>query len=141
MDCLVQQAPDCSSAGDNDVGAKDASERVTFLYHLCDGTSPKSYGVNVARLAGLPVEVLQLASRQSEAFLMVANKARNAGGANAEGNAVDERRRIEKIILYQRYFDVLVSLLRSVDAESDSPKLIPLVAELWNRFKHEAHAV
>jgi len=29
-------------------------EEVTFLYRLTPGSCPKSYGVNVARLAGIP---------------------------------------------------------------------------------------
>ena len=33
----------------------DAQENVTFLYKFAKGTCPKSYGMNVARLAGLPV--------------------------------------------------------------------------------------
>ena len=36
--------------------------QVTFLYILTDGACPKSYGVNVARLAGLPDEVIKRAS-------------------------------------------------------------------------------
>lgn len=36
--------------------------QVTFLYTLIDGACPKSYGVNVARLAGLPDEVIERAS-------------------------------------------------------------------------------
>ena len=36
--------------------------QVTFLYTLTDGACPKSYGINVARLAGLPDEVVKRAS-------------------------------------------------------------------------------
>ena len=36
--------------------------QVTFLYTLTKGACPKSYGVNVARLAGLPDEVVKRAS-------------------------------------------------------------------------------
>ena len=36
--------------------------QVTFLYNLSKGACPKSYGVNVARLAGLPDAVVQRAS-------------------------------------------------------------------------------
>ena len=32
---------------------------VTFLYKLKSGACPKSHGMNVARLAGLPEEVLK----------------------------------------------------------------------------------
>ena len=36
--------------------------QVTFLYKLTDGACPKSYGVNVARLAGLPDDIVKRAS-------------------------------------------------------------------------------
>ena len=37
------------------VEAKDGVEKVTFLYRLADGSCPKSYGVNVARIAGMRI--------------------------------------------------------------------------------------
>ena len=36
--------------------------QVTFLYKLTTGACPKSYGVNVARLAGLPDQVVNRAT-------------------------------------------------------------------------------
>lgn len=43
-------------------------DRVTFLYRFEPGTSPKSYGMNVARLAGLPESVVRRAREQAEEF-------------------------------------------------------------------------
>ncbi|XP_062143527.1 DNA mismatch repair protein MSH6 [Alnus glutinosa] len=43
-------------------------EEVTFLYRLTPGECPKSYGVNVAWLAGLPDSVLQNAAAKSREF-------------------------------------------------------------------------
>ncbi|KAL4572174.1 hypothetical protein LXL04_018943 [Taraxacum kok-saghyz] len=43
-------------------------EEVTFLYKLTPGACPKSYGVNVARLAGLPDAVLKKAVTKSQEF-------------------------------------------------------------------------
>lgn len=40
-------------------------ETVTFLYTLASGNCPKSYGVNVARLAGLPESVCLAAARRA----------------------------------------------------------------------------
>ncbi|KAL2641782.1 hypothetical protein R1flu_009369 [Riccia fluitans] len=40
-------------------------EEVTFLYKLAPGPCPKSYGVNVARLAGIPEAVLKRAAERS----------------------------------------------------------------------------
>ncbi|KAL7540077.1 hypothetical protein ACHAXR_009839 [Thalassiosira sp. AJA248-18] len=59
MECVVDD--------DND----DESERknnITFLYTLGDGPCPNSFGVNVARLAGLPDDVLERAKRVSSLF-------------------------------------------------------------------------
>ncbi|CAA0824896.1 DNA mismatch repair protein MSH6 [Striga hermonthica] len=46
----------------------DGLEEVIFLYKLTPGACPKSYGVNVARLAGLPDTVLQKAAAKSQEF-------------------------------------------------------------------------
>ena len=40
-------------------------ETVTFLYTLANGACPRSYGVNVARLAGLPERVCLAAARRA----------------------------------------------------------------------------
>ena len=41
---------------------------ITFLYQLTGGASPKSFGINVARLARLPSDILTLATDKSAAF-------------------------------------------------------------------------
>ena len=55
MACAV--TPSSSSA---------AVDEVAFLYRLVEGACPKSYGVNVARLAGLPEPLLSRAATISE---------------------------------------------------------------------------
>ncbi|WOK94006.1 DNA mismatch repair protein MSH6 [Canna indica] len=63
------------------VGKVGGVEEVTFLYRLTPGSCPKSYGVNVARLAGLPTSVLQKATRKSHDF-EISNRKHHSG---AEG--------------------------------------------------------
>ena len=58
MQCVVEE--------DND--DENANGSITFLYSLGEGTCPKSFGVNVARLASLPEEVLSNAKRVSAEF-------------------------------------------------------------------------
>ncbi len=58
MQCLVE---DTETEKSND-------HSITFLYTLGPGTCPKSFGINVARLASLPTEVLDNAKRVSEEF-------------------------------------------------------------------------
>ncbi|KXZ50845.1 hypothetical protein GPECTOR_15g531 [Gonium pectorale] len=63
MACAVEGAePGGASASAAD-GA--GPEEVTFLYRLTVGACPKSYGTNVARLAGLPPRVVERAAEVS----------------------------------------------------------------------------
>lgn len=63
MECMVENGV---------VGAErerdGTSQRITFLYTLGEGVCPKSFGINVARLAGLPEPVLVKAERISSEF-------------------------------------------------------------------------
>ena len=59
MECIVEEE------GEDDLERK---HNITFLYTLADGPCPKSFGVNVARLAGLPEDVLQKAKAVSSLF-------------------------------------------------------------------------
>ena len=78
MDCLVQESSstDLGSTFQQEKNNNDKTkkknendeEEVTFLYRLCGGSSPRSYGINVARLARLPSEVIALAMKQSKEF-------------------------------------------------------------------------
>ncbi|XP_020234813.1 DNA mismatch repair protein MSH6 [Cajanus cajan] len=51
-------------------------DEVTFLYRLTPGACPNSYGVNVARIAGLPSSVLQKAAAKSREFEATYGKCR-----------------------------------------------------------------
>ena len=64
-------------------------DQVTFLYRLSDGACPKSYGVNVARLAGIPECVVRRAAAVSQ---LVEEKGlgRLKDGINVDGMEVDE---------------------------------------------------
>lgn len=72
--------------------------QVTFLYRLTDGACPKSYGTNVARLAGLPDSVVRRAAAkaaESEAGrtgggLGAAAGAPSCGGEGADGGQGEE---------------------------------------------------
>ena len=57
MECMVEE-----DEGDG------TPSRVTFLYTLGRGACPKSFGINVARLAGLPTDVLIKAGNISNEF-------------------------------------------------------------------------
>ena len=76
MECLVGNGEmdamageqQCEEEGDQHKDKDDRDHSITFLYTLGAGTCPKSFGINVARLAGLPEAVLQRAKRISAEF-------------------------------------------------------------------------
>lgn len=46
----------------------EQSQKVTFLYKLLPGTCPESYGMNVARMALVPEEIVEVARKISDDF-------------------------------------------------------------------------
>lgn len=53
------------AAGNSGSGSKGESQGVTFLYRLVVGQAHKSYGLNVARAAGMDEALIDLAARKS----------------------------------------------------------------------------
>ncbi|KAG7351489.1 DNA mismatch repair protein MutS [Nitzschia inconspicua] len=60
MQCIVDD--------ETDNAVTTGNSNITFLYTLGPGAVPKSFGINVAKLAGLPDEVLRNAKRVSQEF-------------------------------------------------------------------------
>ena len=65
MDFLTVEPEEKSAEGEQE---DEDVEQVVFLYKLVPGACPKSFGMNVARLADLPIELIRLASQKSRAF-------------------------------------------------------------------------
>ena len=112
----------------------DGGEEVTFLYKLTDGSSPRSYGINVARLAGLPTAVITLALQQSRLFEDKMQKKNNSSQHKHNQNGVDSDEvhhhiHIDKIrSIYER----LVSLAGSTSSISE---LSSVAIEMWRRYQ------
>jgi len=102
----------------------DQGEEVTFLYRLSDGGSPSSYGINVARLAQLPADVISLACKQSQEFQDSMN-----GKKSEEESGIGHLAKDAAVT----YFDRLVSIVHS-DLTQDERYYI--TSELWRRFIH-----
>ncbi|KAH7516977.1 hypothetical protein FEM48_Zijuj09G0013300 [Ziziphus jujuba var. spinosa] len=105
----------------------DAVEEVTFLYRLTPGACPKSYGVNVARLAGLPDSVLRKAAVKSREFEATYGK----------------HRRAEKNLYIQCSDDEVVEFIKNLNKiaaklsyhESPESKSISCLTELQHRAR------
>lgn len=67
MSCLESNSSD-STNDNNDESPSNppVSEDITFLYKLVDGLAASSHGLNVAKMAGLPSSVLNVAREKRE---------------------------------------------------------------------------
>jgi DNA mismatch repair protein MutS len=78
---LAEQLP---GLGNLHVSCRESASGIVFLHHIEPGAASKSYGIEVARLAGLPAEVVQRARavlRQHET-----SEKRNVAGESATAN-------------------------------------------------------
>jgi DNA mismatch repair protein MSH6 len=97
MQCLVDEAEDGKEIG--------SDSNITFLYTLGPGSCPKSFGINVAKLAGLPEEVLANAKRVSAEF---EDEMNGVGGDRvSEEEAEELANKIQNLITSEQYDDVL----------------------------------
>ena len=109
--------------------AERAPERVEFLYKLTPGVAHRSFGLNVARMAGLPASVLRAAGAKASA-LERADAAKRAGRrrASEEENGRQGRGRGDDEEAFARSLDVVKSATR---------KALDAVAEAAARFRED----
>ena len=88
MECLV----DDGSRASDERTSRDSN--ITFLYTLGNGVCPKSFGINVARMAEIPEGVLENAERISTEF---EEEMRNAE-SNRSLNALELMARMQQAI-------------------------------------------
>jgi DNA mismatch repair protein MSH6 len=87
MECLVEGSdPVAAHDGDEEAEEDGRDHNITFLYTLGEGACPKSFGINVARLAGLPEPLLADAKKISASFEAELN-----GLENCPASAVSDR--------------------------------------------------
>lgn len=105
------------------VAVKEEGEHIVFLRSLVEGGADRSYGVEVARLAGLPREVTD------RARVLLAEL--EAGGGNATGGGENPRAPAEQLPLFEPAPHPVLRRLRSVDPDSTTPmQALALLAEL-----------
>ena len=72
------------------VGVKEAAGGIVFLHNIEPGAASKSYGIEVARLAGLPAAVIERAKHVLAAARKAGARAERAGGNSAGADADDD---------------------------------------------------
>jgi len=101
------------------MAVKEWEDRIIFVRRVMPGSSDKSYGLHVARLAGIPAQVIDrasqiLANMEAQEYDL-SGKPRLARGASLVGNEPDQ------LTLFAPSEEIVASILREVDPERLSP--------------------
>ncbi len=100
---------------------KEWNDSIVFLRKVVQGSASKSYGIEVARMAGIPEEVIERAKD-------ILNTLEMKYGANipllfddAGDAGLDEKKGDVQLDLFPSPYDVLIKELRAVDINSITP--------------------
>ena len=101
---------------------QEEGEKIVFLRHIVPGSADRSYGIQVARLAGLPQSVVGRAG-QLLAHLESESSRDEAGGHGASNRMVESRNRqgAEQMSLFDDVSARLLDELRATALEELSP--------------------
>ena len=84
---------------------------ITFLYKMINGIAPKSYGIQVAKMAGLPLEVVKRAEQILEHYL--SNDMVNCEETPDTSN--------NQLVIFDDRDQLIKNKLKEIDLESMTP--------------------
>lgn len=145
---LTELAERLPGAQNYQVTATERDGEVVFLHRLERGRASKSYGIEVARLAGLPPEVLTRARevlRRLERYELdvfademppaTAQTAESTGGLGAAAKKAARRHLAAQVTLFEAVNQSLLDELRTVETDRLSPdEALQLVRDLKDRM-------
>ncbi|HMQ04011.1 MAG TPA: DNA mismatch repair protein MutS [Pyrinomonadaceae bacterium] len=131
---MTELAEDLSGAKNYQMTASEQDGEVVFLHKLEKGTAARSYGIAVARLAGLPASVLNRAENVLERLeryeLAVFSEEAKSGQKAAAARA-----QIAQHSLFEIGNETVLAELRDFDLESHSPEeTISFLAEIKKKI-------
>jgi len=117
--------------------------RIIFLHHVAAGRSDKSYGIHVARLAGVPESVLKRAEHVLRYLTDEDRRSTTAGLVDSSGTAVAEAPRpgaSQQLSLFNEVERDILDAVRALDLETVSPvDAFMLLVKLQRQLRGEDH--
>jgi DNA mismatch repair protein MutS len=80
---LTELAEQLENTANVHLKATEHEDQIIFLHHVMEGAASKSYGLQVAKLAGVPAEVIKNAEQQLQSLEQESLVASQANGASA----------------------------------------------------------
>ena len=120
---LTRLAESHESVANYNVAVRERGEEIHFLHRIVAGATDRSYGIHVARLAGLPAPIL------SRARVLLSQL--EQGSAAAPSSVVEDEVPETQLNLFSDAPDALRTRLREVALEETTPlEALNLLAEL-----------
>ncbi len=120
------------------IAVKEKGDQIVFLRQIVPGGTDRSYGIQVARLAGLPADVIERAKQ----VLWSLEQSNHVGGgrpAGAAGAAPSRLMSRDQLSLFGGAPDPLVVELRSIDLDALTPlDALNKLAELQRQARAQA---
>ncbi len=111
------------------VAVREWQDDVVFLHKIVDGSADKSYGIHVARLAGVPREVLE---RSKEILAQLEEEHLDATGRAKIAQHVDTPKSAEiQLTLFGQADHPLLDELRKIDLSATTPLAAMQLIEQW----------
>ena len=117
------------------VAVKEKGDQVIFLRQIVPGGTDRSYGIQVARLAGLPPQVLERAKQ----ILWSLEERDHVGGKPAAAVSTERPAPRDQLALFGGAPDPIVEELRRMDVDNLTPvEALNRLAELKRRIEEES---
>ncbi|HUT10852.1 MAG TPA: DNA mismatch repair protein MutS [Thermoguttaceae bacterium] len=114
------------------VAVREWQEEVVFLHKIVDGSADKSYGIHVARLAGVPKEVVQ---RSKDILYQLEEEHLDASGRAKIARPIDAPKPREiQLTLFGPAEHPLLDEVRKLDVNATSPMRALKLIQQWQEM-------
>ena len=129
---LTELALTCSRVKNFNIAIKEWNDEIIFLRKVQEGAADKSYGIQVARLAGLPKEVIE---RAKEILHTLENNSVDLQGKPVIAGRSEQPSTLQLDLFKEDKRQEAIDMLRSATLENLTPlQAINLLAEIKNKL-------
>ncbi|MGE0607782.1 MAG: DNA mismatch repair protein MutS [Pirellulales bacterium] len=125
---LTDLASSLSGVKNLNVAVREWQEEVVFLHKIVEGAADKSYGIHVARLAGVPREVLQ---RAKDILARLEDEHLDGQGKSKIARRGKHRDGQLQLTLFAPYEHPLLEEIRGVDIDATTPLAALSLLKAW----------
>lgn len=127
---LTQLEAALSGVKNYNVAVREWQEQVVFLHKILPGAADKSYGIHVARLAGVPGEVIE---RAKQLLAQLESQALDEAGHTKLARGGQPRGRDMQLSLFAQPEHPLLDELRQLNLDELTPLAALQLLESWQR--------